>query len=289
MASANRVFVLPTLQLVADFSAIMQERYGSPLERLDFAHDARGSTAAINRWVKDATRGHIDPLLEHRLSSDTALVLVNAVYLKARWELAFDPAATRVEAFALDAKRAVQVPFMHSHGRYEVAHVDGMSMLEIPYAGDRLVMDIVLPDEGHDLLSLEARLDEAGWNALAAALSSLHGLDVKLPRFRLAGATAELQKPLKKLGLAGLFDFASADLTGIGGSKGALAVGEVFHQAFVEVNEEGTEAAAATAVQVALKSAHRPAFFHVDRPFLFAIRDRVSGIVVFLGHVLDPR
>jgi serpin B len=224
--------------------------------------------------------GDVDPL--------TRLVLTNAVYFKGAWKTTFDADATREEAFTLASGERVSTPLMNQKVTAPYHEGDGFALVELPYEGERFAMVVIVPSRHDGLPALEAALDAdalAGW--LGAARPQK--VEVTLPRLKIE-AKLDLVPALQALGVTDLFDQGAADLSGMGGAPHDLYVGVAVQKAFVEVNEEGTEAAAATAVVVQARSAPAPSpRLRADRPFLFMIRDRETGLVWFMGRETDPR
>lgn len=282
MSVANRLFGAQGFRFEPSFLTVVRDRYGAPLEPVDFGQSEQ-ARRRINGWVEDRTRDRIRDLLPAgSIDAGTRLVLTNALYFKGRWAAQFDPADTRTGAFQAP-RRAVQVPLMHRTGDYRHARVDGVQIIELPYRGDELAMDVILPERPDGLAALEARLSP---EALARWLEAMHEQEVQLtlPRFRISpAASIRLRDPLSAMGMTSAFG-AGADFSGM---APGLWIDDVYHKTFVEVNEEGTEAAAATAV-VMTESAAMHESFTADRPFLFLIRDVQTGAVIFIGRVADP-
>ncbi|MDR2612405.1 MAG: serpin family protein [Deltaproteobacteria bacterium] len=261
--------------------------FGPSAFPVDYAGDGAAAREAINAWALDATGGLITDLLPEPLPPETALVLANAVYFKGRWGAPFDPGLTAEGDFRAPGGRVVRARYMTRTGRYGYVADGPGQILELPFAGGSFVMDVLLPGEGEGALAaLEGAL--AG-DTLAARLSSLAAREVQvsLPRFRLGWGSASLKDALAALGVRDLFT-GRADLSGMA-EGGGLLVSDVFHKAFVEVDEEGAEAAAATGAGVSVTSIGPPPVrFAADRPFLFLIRDTGTGAVVFAGRLADP-
>jgi serpin B len=251
----------------------------------------------VNGFVARKTDGKIDHILD-RLDPTTAAVILNAVYFKAKWATAFRPALTADEPFNLSRRQKVSVPTMHAANSYPLAVRNGYRALRLPYDVGALGMIIVLPDEVDGLDAVGRRLDAAEWTQLASALQGADAtrlVDLALPRFK-AGYGADLVSVFRQAGMVRAFDAKQADFSGMTGqppSRVPLAIGSIMHRAIVDVAEDGTEAAAATAASMVAASIHRPVQtpqpLHVDRPFLFAIVDDATGAVLFEGRVADPR
>jgi serpin B len=283
---SNAVWVQRGLELREAFERLLVEAFRAGLRQADFRHDLEGARRAINQLVAEQTAGKIPQLFDAgALERDTGLVLTNAIYLQARWQEAFDPEQTRPEPFHLLGGGRAEVPMLHRQARYGYAAGGGWRAVELPYRGGRMVMDVLLPDEG--------RFDrfrgglEAAW--LRELLASLNPRELRLalPKFRF-DSDLDLRQPLQALGVHSAFTPA-ADFSGI--TRQRLRVDQVVQRAHVEVDERGTTAAAATGASMRLVSmvAPKPPLeLRVDRPFLFAVRDRMTGASLFVGQVTDP-
>ena len=249
---------------------------------VDYA-DPEAVRQRINAWVASRTNDRITDLVPSgALSTLTRLVLVNAMYLKADWAVPFNAAFTQDRPFRLASGKKVDVPTMSMGVALPVAHGDGYRAIELPYDGDRLAMLIVVPG---DLAAFEAGLTSDAYDAIVGSLEQ-DTVALTMPTFS-ARTRLGLAEPLQALGITDMFDPALADLSGISPEPG-LHVDAAVHQAFVKVAEQGTEAAAATAIGDTGTSGPPPAF-KVDRPFLWCIRDRATGSILFMGRVTDPR
>ena len=224
-------------------------------------------------------RGILDPA--------TKLVLTNAIYFKGQWVVRFDKKDTRDEPFMLANKQRINVPMMHQRDEYGYCEQAGMQLLELPYAGDALSMVVLLPKELDGLARLEKSLNAKTLADWLAKLSKKK-VRVSLPRFTMT-SEFRLDKNLHSLGMQDAFNPSKADFSGMDGTH-ELYIGAVLHKAFVDVSEEGTEAAGATAVVMKMRSSPvQPATFQADHPFLFLIRDTRSGSVLFIGRVVNPK
>ena len=294
LAVANRLFGEESFDLRAEFLALAQARYAAPFEGLDFRQDADGAREHINTWVADRTHDRIQNLLPPgAVDETTRLVLVNAAYFLGHWAVPFARAATRPEVFQTTATSEVRVPMMNHRLHVRSATVAGARVLELPYEGDRFAMVFVLPEARHGLAALEGGLDAAQWERFMGGLQAGEAV-VAIPRFEVKlEPSLSLVESLRQMGVVHAFDPAQADFSGMAAplpNVGPLVVGNVLHQAFLRVDESGTEAAAATAV--AMGDGAGPAaavpVFRLDEPFLFALCDRQSGMILFLGRVTDP-
>jgi len=282
LALTNASFVAADLRLVPAYLDQLARSYDAGLYRTDFAGHAEASRQAINSWVLDRTEQRIDELLPAgSIGPDAAFVLVNAIYFKASWLDKFDPAHTESATFhAADGDRQVQM--MRGFGE-QYFDGDGYQALELPYVSDAVRMLFVLPDEG-SFDAVEARLDDTLFTAATKGLSR-HSVDLGIPRFSFE-SEVRLRDALMALGMRSAFG--NADFSGMAGAPGDLVLDQVYHKAFVAVDEQGTEAAAATAAVGREVSAPPPATFILDRPFLFFVYDAPTKQVLFSGRVSAP-
>lgn len=289
---ANRLFGARGLPLDPGFVATMRDTFAADLEPLDLA-DAAAARRHINTWVAARTEGRIAELLpDGAITPLTRLLLVNALYFLGRWAEPFAFEATRDAPFTIAPGQTRQVPTMHAMRTLRLARGAGGRVLELPYAGGGAAMWIALPDRVDGLADLEASLDATTFGRWRAGFAA-ERVAVALPRFTVDPPRAiDAGQALTALGMPTAFDGDRADFTGMSDPADPadrLYLADVFHQATVIVDERGTEAAAASAARMAVRGASpRAEPFVVDRPFLFAIVDRASGLVLFLGRVVDP-
>jgi serpin B len=277
--------------LRAAFTRPVRNRFRAEVRRADFRGDPEAAGRAINRWVERKTRGKITELIRPAtLTPDTALVLANAIYFKARWLGEFQEQATRKEAFHLSAAKTVTgVPLMHQTN--ECRYLDGgtFQLLELPYERGQLAMVVLLPKKVDGLADLEKALTAERLEAWRARAQP-YEVHLTLPKFKVtAGFT--LEQDLAALGMADAFS-EKADFSGIS-RKRHLFIAQVAHKAYVAVNEQGTEAAAATEVEETCSDQPEPklkkATFRADHPFLFLIRHTATGSILFLGRLVNPQ
>ncbi len=268
-----------------EFLDVLAQYYGAGMSLLDFSASPEPSRVAINDWVSDVTRERIEDLIPFGvITPDTRLVLTNAIYFNAAWADPFDPADTRDGAFFLLDGSEVLVPFMSGVAMYGYATGDGYETVELPYEGQELSMVVIVPDAGR----FEEFEDGLSTERLQALVSELRRerLQLSMPKFTFSWETS-LKTVLSDLGMPIAFEGA-ADFSGMADTA-TLAIQDVIHQAFVAVDEEGTEAAAATAVVIGETSVPvDPLIVTVDRPFVFFIRDIETGTILFLGRVVNP-
>lgn len=257
--------------------------------RADFdAEVFTGGLAEINGWAKEKTRGKIENILSE-LSPNSVCVLLNAIYFKGNWASKFAREATTEAPFRLESGKAVTTPVMRQRGQFRLLEGDGFQALSMPYSGNDLSMVILLPAADSSLLALERSLTTEMLAETLATVSRhpLRPVQVFVPRFGME-TDYDLVPPLKEMGVTDAFDAGQADFSGMGWKKGDLWISQVKHKAFVEVGEEGTEAAAVTAVEMQTRSAVQYPVFSATRPFIFVILDDKTGSVLFLGRLADP-
>jgi len=269
-----------------DYAALLKEKYSAEVF-------SSAGLAEVNGWVERKTEGKIEKILD-QLDPNAAAVILNAAYFKAAWAMTFAKHATRSEAFNLSPGQQVEVPMMHNVAAYSVAARAGYRAVRLPYSIRAIGMVVVVPDAVDGLSSVSERLAAQELPELFAALRTApaKSIDLALPRFKSA-FKANLVPPLQAAGMRLAFDAGRADFSGITGRPAAeipLAIDQVVHRAMIDVYEDGTEAAAATAISIVRTSAAlSPEPFRVDRPFLFYIVDDATGAILFQGRVVDPR
>lgn len=283
---ANSLWGMQGHSFHTEFLDVLRTSYDAPLHQVDFA-EAEAARATINDWVAEVTRGKIDELIPPDvIDALTRLVLANAIYFKGDWASKFDPKATRAMPFKLLQGKPVKTPLMHQVATFGYAETDDAQVLSLPYKGEALSMIVVLPRQDDGLPAIEAKLDAASLQAWTQELGE-RKVSVFLPRFKVESSFA-LSNELSALGMKDAFDPDHADLSGMDGTR-ELYIKEVVHKSFVEVNEEGTEAAAATGVIVGVRSLPAPPpEFRADHPFLFFIRHDATGSVLFIGRLARP-
>ncbi|MBI2761822.1 MAG: serpin family protein [Chloroflexi bacterium] len=280
---ANSIWARQGFAFEQDFLDRNRRLFDARVSELDFGGPA--AVDVINAWVSENTNGRIDSIIDE-INADQVMFLINAVYFKGEWKARFDPARTTDGSFRLADGTSKTVPMMSQGGEYLYLQADGAQVLTLPYGDGRFNMTLMLPPEGVSAAELAARLDAATWADWLARLRPMDG-DIALPRFKLS-YKATLNEQLKALGMRDAFDEARADFSGMRRTPPSLVIDEVKHKTFIEVNEEGTEAAAVTSIGVRVTSAGPRFRFVADRPFLFAIQDSQTGAVMFLGAISDP-
>ena len=267
-----------------EFLALANEHYDAGFREVDFQGATERARRKINAWVADRTEGIIEELLHPGdLDPAVALVLTNAIYFKGNWVGRFDREYTQDGRFRIDRENEVTVPMMHRTGRFVYAEEDDLSVLELPYEGDRLAMVVLLPKAVDGLAELESSLNKENLDRWLAR-STEQPVRVSLPRFAIENRF-DLAETLRGMGMTDAFS-GRADFSGMTGRRD-LFISMVVHQAKLEVNEEGTEAAAGSAV--VLKRGAPPASFVAVHPFVFLIRDRRTGSILFIGRMVNPQ
>lgn len=267
------------------------------MELMNFMKDHDGSRREINGWVEKQTQKRIRDLIPQRgLSADTRLVLVNALYFKAAWQSDFKVQATAPMPFhANGAKSTVQVPTMGKQQHMQYLKGSGFQAVTLPYAGNDLHFLLIVPDDINGVSDVEKKLTPE--TLLACAKAEYREVSLHLPKFKITPPTVPLGEVLQKMGMTTAFDkpAGSADFDAMAPKKpdDYLCISEVFHKTFIELDEKGTEAAAATAVAMmragSAAPTQKPIELKADRPFLFAIQHAASGACLFFGRVSDPR
>ncbi|NUP05906.1 MAG: serpin family protein [Polyangiaceae bacterium] len=293
---ANRLFGEKTYSFEAPFLSMTKTSFGAPLEPTDFKGDPSGARKLINGWVEEQTEKRIKDLVPPTgINKETRLTLVNAIFFLGDWSEPFTKTATTDQDFTVAKATKKKVPTMRRMGRYQHAEVGGVQALELDYKGGATSMLVLLPKDEPSMAAFEKSLTASKIDELVKALEGKK-VDVSLPKFEIDPAeSVALADMLKTLGMPTAFDPEKADFTGIANPKNPadrLYVGNVFHKAFVKVDEKGTEAAAGTAVVMpragSAPSPDKPVVFNADHPFVFVLRDRESGLILFMGRVSDP-
>ena len=269
-----------------EFLNLTEYYYGANLSQLDFVNETDQSRRTINSWVEEKTNNKIKDLIPAGgVDEQTAMVLTNAIYFKGEWKTKFSWWKTRKTDFAVSAKDKVKVPMMHLKEDFRYYEDEKLQILELPYKGDEICMVVILPTNIEGITEIENTLTAESLNVLLSKIKSTK-VDVYFPRFKMTWGTFSLKNTLAALGMPGAFEPERADFSGMNGRRN-LWISDVFHKAFIEVNEKGTEAAAATGVVMA-KAFYIEPVFRADHPFVFIIRDNRSGSILFMGRVINP-
>ena len=290
LRTANRLWGQQSYEFQPEFLKITRDHYGAELAELDF-RQTEAARQTINTWVEQQTQQKIQDLIPTGvLQDDTRLVLTNAIYFLGGWADEFSPAATKNQPFFVARDETVEVPLMTQTDRFSYAETDAAQVLQLAYRGHEISLLVLLPTARDGLAQLERELTAENVAKWTVALNSRE-VQVFLPKFKLTTQVA-LKETLTAMGMPTPFSQEAADFSKMASGE-RLLISEVVHKAFVDVNEKGTEAAAATAVIFAPASAiaqpEEPTVFRADHPFVFLLRDNRSGAILFLGRVSNPR
>jgi serpin B len=290
---ADALWAQQDARFLPNYLQLMQSDYGADFHRVDFKTQPEAVRGTINGWVEQQTNNRIQNLIGPGvLTPMTRLVLTNAIYFKGTWRNPFEKGATQDGEFHLSAAQTATAPLMHRTGAYRYYDGGAFQELELPYEGDDLAMVVLLPKQTDGLPALEQRFTAAAAQQWIDELAPAHKVILTLPRFTMT-QQFELSGTLSAMGMPQAFTPA-ADFSGMTG-KPELSISAAIHKAFIDVNEEGTEAAAATSTVMVATAMLRPAqepppiIFRADHPFLFMIRDTKTGGILFMGRVEDPR
>jgi serine protease inhibitor len=282
----NAVWVSPVVVPRDEFARLARDEYGAVIALVPL--DQPAAVMAINHWVDSVTRGKIPAIVDRPLGPEASMYLANAVYFKGKWLAPFLKTSTRDRDFTLASGQRVRLPMMEAVGRYGYRKEPGYRLLRLPYRGGRVAMYIVLPDSGVSITELERRLRDNGWPRFNGPVPKPN-VHVVLPKFH-AEQQFNLAQLLTMLGMGIAFDPERADLGDLAyDPRGRLAITGATQKVYIDVDEEGTVAAAATGVSVGITAVPPPPIeFTVDRPFLFLLRDEVSGADLFAGWIAHP-
>jgi serine protease inhibitor len=287
---ANALWAQQGYTFLDSFLNVLKTDYGAGLNQVNFKGATEAARLTINQWVEKKTQDKIKDLLQPgALRSDTRLVLTNAIYFKGDWETQFDKAQTKNEVFFLSPAQTATTPLMHREGSFSYFNGGTFQALEIPYKSKELSIIIFLPKDRSGLSALEQSLTASNLQQWLHQLGPVPKVIVTLPKFK-STQQFELGATLRAMGMPAAFG-AGADFSGMTGKRD-FAISEVIHKAYIDVNEEGTEAAAATAVTMrtmAMRPVEQaPPIFRADHPFVFLIRDNRSDSILFMGRMANP-
>jgi serpin B len=288
LAVANSLWPQVGFDFRQDYLALCEQYYGSAIVPVDFSRHTEAARTKINDWVSERTDGKIDELIgPGRLDELSRIVLVNAIYFKGDWRTKFDASRTQDQPFHISSGTPVTARLMEQTADFSYAEFPDLQVLEMPYAGGDISMVVLLPHDVDGLTNLEAQLTPENLNSWINGLGT-EKVHVFFPGFTFRSQFL-LADTLSAMGMPDAFD-ATADFSGMDGRKD-LYISSVIHEAYVKVDEKGTEAAAATAVvmtELVMAEPLRIPTFRADHPFLFLIRDNETGSILFLGRVMNP-
>ena len=280
---ANSIWYRDGFPIESSFVTESQQFFDAKVAGLDFSAPSAPST--INGWVDQSTNGKIDAIIDGQIDPAVVMYLINAIYFNGSWTTRFDKAQTRSEPFTTVSGTTAPIMMMRRTGAVRVAQTADAQVIDLAYGGDAYAMTILLPKIGRPIRDVVAELTAESWQAAVANVATTT-VEVQMPKFTLRWA-ATLNDPLQALGMRQAFAPGGADFTRMSQARGKdLYISAVKQKSFVDVHEEGTEAAAVTSVEIRETSA--PAAIRVDRPFVFAIRERLSGTILFLGKIVRP-
>jgi serpin B len=289
LLNADGLWVQKGLPIQAAFKETLANQYHAPIVLLDFVMNPQGAREEINRWTEQHTKDKIKDLFPAgSLNEQTRMVLTSAIYFYGKWQDPFLASRTEAGSFTLQSGALKQTKFMHQTSHFNYTETPSSQILEMRYAGSGIAFDVLLPKTSTGLVEIEKSLTSGNLTAWLGNLTSCN-VRVSLPKFR-AESEFSLGKTLSAMGMPTAFTN-NADFSGID-SRGNLAISEVEHKAFVDVSEQGTEAAAATGITAhpaALRAPEPTVVFRADHPFLFIIRDSRSGVMLFIGRLVNPR
>ncbi|RPI21681.1 MAG: serpin family protein [Acidobacteria bacterium] len=284
---ANSLWAKQGLEFKPDFMERNRQFFKAEVTELSFSDP--GATARINNWVSQNTSGKIDKIID-RIDSNSILFLINAIYFKGKWTIKFQQEQTTQRPFTLASGTEKQVPMMRQAGEYQYVETPDFQAISLPYGNKRWNLRVFLPSANRNLSQFLESLTASNWDSWMRSFRKREG-EILLPRFRVE-YEKELNEALKALGMNDAFDQSRADFSAMIQSAERAFINQVKHRTFVEVNEEGTEAAASTSVGVSVTSYQEPTppfRMEVNRPFFCAIRDDQSGALLFLGAIGNPK
>ena len=284
VAIANSLWTREGVSFNPGFLDRNQSFYNATIKPLDFS--SASAPGEINRWVKESTRGKISQIID-RIQSDDVMFLLNAIYFKGKWTAEFDKNQTTMRPFHLTNGSQKQHPLMQQRGKYRYYESEQFQAVSLPYGSERMSLYVFLPSEKSSLSEFYNHLNSKNWQTWRKQFSQREG-SIQLPKFKLA-YDVELKDALSALGMGVAFDASKASFANL--SDAATKIDQVKHKTFVEVNEEGTEAAAVTSVGIMVTSVQverSPFEMIVDRPFFCAIRDNKTGEILFMGSIVNP-
>ncbi len=278
---ANSIWAKEGKEIKEEFLEKNRDSFSAQIESLDFSRDE--AVEIINNWISEATKGKIDEMLEPPIPPEVIMYLINAIYFKGEWSEEFDPKDTKDEPFTTYDSKEQIVSMMSRKGKIEYAQGEGYKAVRLPYGKGKVSMYCVLPDEDITIDEFIDNMTIERWYEIRDKMNEVDELELKIPKFKLEYGIKNLNDSLIALGMEEAFTD-RADFSGI---MDNVCISRVLHKAVIEVNEEGSEAAAATVVEIRETAAMEPIRFIADRPFLFFISDDESGTILFMGKLLE--
>ncbi|PKK89911.1 MAG: serpin family protein [Candidatus Wallbacteria bacterium HGW-Wallbacteria-1] len=285
---ANSLWPQKDYEFLPEYQTLIRKNYGVTINPVDFVKAAEDARITINTWVEMKTQNKIRQLIPRGVLDElTRLVLVNAIYFRGNWASQFKPSQTIDNYFHESPEKSVPIKLMFQKNKFRYGETRNLQILELPYQGNELSMLLALPKKQVELKDIEKTLTIETLQQWRESLAKRR-VRVYLPKFKIT-ALFRLDQTLISMGMADAFNDSRADFSGMDGRPHGLCIGAVLHKAFVEVNEEGTEAAAATAVVMNTKGGGSfPPVFKADHPFIFLIQENMTGNILFMGRFSDP-
>lgn len=276
---SNSLWILKGENIKEGFITVNKDIFSAAVTSLDFSK--ADAAAAINKWISDATKKKIDKMIDSPISSDIVMYLINAIYFKGDWTVKFDVKNTASAPFHADDGSTGNVMMMSRNGDMDYRQGDNYKVVRLPYGKGKMSMYCILPAENIPVDTFISSLDSVKWKAIKESISESEKVQLNLPRFKLEYGIKNLNDSLTALGMGEAFSD-KADFSGI---REGLFISRVLHKAVIEVNEEGSKAAAATAVEMTQAAVANPLIFNADRPFVFIISDDETGTILFMGKM----
>lgn len=287
LETANALWLKEGYEFLEEYLEINRNYYDAKTEELDFSQSEQ-SADTINEWVEDITRGKIEELItEDQVNPEMALILTNAIYFQSDWTTEFDEGETRKEEFKVNPDKSVEVDMMtmEETPEFDYAETEDLKAIKMPYKGEEVSMFIILPKEEFTLPKIEENLTTEKLNEIQDNMT-VQEVDVHFPKLEIE-TEYDLKEKFMDMGMEKPFEPGVADFSGMDGSQ-LLFIDFIVHKAYIEVMEEGTEAAAATGVGVGITAAPEEKVFYANHPFLFTIQDERTGSILFMGRVINP-
>ena len=281
---ANSIWYRNTFPFEQAFLSESQQYFDARVAALDF--NAANAAPTINDWVKQSTNNKIEEIVDSPIDNDVVMYLINAIYFNGSWTTRFDKSKTRQDQFTTIDGTTAPIEMMRLTDTVRVAETADLQAIDLPYGGGAYSMTILLPRRGKSVTDLVSSLDATSWQSTIANATARE-IELEMPKFKLRWE-ALLNDPLMALGMTLPFSAGLADFTRMSPMGTALYISKVKQKSYVDVHEEGTEAAAVTSVEIRVVCACGPQVVRIDRPFVFAIRERLSGTILFMGKIVRP-
>lgn len=282
---ANSIWYRNTFSIEQPFALTNQQYFDASVTSLDFSNPS--AVNIINSWVNEKTNSLIPKIID-QIPGDVIMYLVNAVYFKGQWRYQFEKAKTLQKPFYLKDGTEIQAAAMSEHESFLYYQGSGFEAIELPYNQGNYTMDIILPDAGKTVNDIIPQLSQENWNTWNSQFVN-RDIQLQLPKFEYKYNEEQMKTILSDMGMGVAFDSDHADFTRIN-SNGGLYISNVLHKTYIKTDEEGSEAAAVTAVEIGVTSVgpDQPYYFTIDRPFIYFIREKSTGTILFIGTVMNP-